>query len=196
MTAQPTYSPAPQTLAPAPAPKRRRTGRIVGFLSAPLVLAAVGAGALFAFGPQTVEPESVEREIVRITETAVQVTPADVTCPEGIEAQAGGTFTCTGTVDSQPVTYWVHQDDDQGNLTITYSRLLRLDAVEQSIAAKVSSDVEVDATVDCGPADRTVTVNAPGQPIDCTATNSADPTDGARLSVTVDAEGDAAYRFV
>jgi hypothetical protein len=45
---------------------------------------------------------------------------------------------------------------------ITYDRLVRLDTVEQILATKVSSAIEVDVTVDCAPAGRTVIVNAPG----------------------------------
>ena len=196
MTAQPTFSPDSPTPAPPPAPSRR-TGRTAGIAVAVLVaLVAIGGTALYLFGAKTLEPESVQKEIVRITEEAVQVTPTDVACPEGITAQAGGTFTCTATVDSRPMTYTVHQDNDDGDLTITYDRLVRLDAVEQSLATTVSSDVEIPVTVDCGPAGRTVVVNAPGQPIDCTATNAADPTDSASMTATVDAEGAAAYQFV
>jgi hypothetical protein len=196
MTAQPTFSPTPQTPASPPAPQRR-TGRVVGIAIAVLaVLAALGGTALYLFGARTLEPESVQKEIVRITEDAVQVTPTDVTCPDGIEARAGGTFTCTATVDSRPMTYSVHQDNDEGDLTITYDRLVRLDSVEQSLATQVSSDVDIPVTVDCGPPGRTVIVNAPGQPIDCTATNASDPTDSASMTATVDAEGTAAYQFV
>ena len=50
--------------------------------------------------------------------------------------------------------------------------------------------------MDCGPADRTVLVNSPGEPISCTATNTSDPADGAQLSATVDADGAVSYRFV
>jgi hypothetical protein len=120
----PGYPPLP------PAPKRS-TGKVVGIVAAVLVLlGGLGAAALFVFGPRTVEPESVQQEIVRITQTAVGVVPADVTCPGEIRAQAGGTFACTATVDGQPVTYDVRQDDDQGHLTITYDRLLKVADVE------------------------------------------------------------------
>ena len=124
------------------------------------------------------------------------MTPTDVTCPDDIEARAGGTFTCTAMVDSRPMTYSVHQDNDEGDLTITYDRLVRLDTVEEGLASEVSSDIEIDVTVDCGPDGRTVIVNAPGQPIDCRATNASDPTDSASMTATVDAEGTPAYQFV
>jgi hypothetical protein len=76
-----------------------------------------------------------------------------------------------------------------------YDRLVRLDSVEQAVAGRVSDALEVPVTVDCAPADRVVLRNTPGQEIDCTATNASDPTDGAELVVTVDADGAAAYRF-
>jgi hypothetical protein len=168
---------------------------VVGIVTALLVvLGGLGAGALYLFGTKTVEPGSVEREIVRITEGAVQVTPADVRCPEGITMQTGGTFTCTALVDSDAVTYWVQQNDDQGNLTITYDRLLRLDALERTVADKLTSDRRVAVAVDCGPTGRAVVRNTPGQEIDCTVTTTSDPNDGTKLTVTVDADGAAAYR--
>jgi len=185
----PGYPPLP------PAPKRS-TGKVVGIVAAVLVLlGGLGAAALFVFGPRTVQPESVQQEIVRITRTAVGVVPADVTCPSEIHAQAGGTFACTATVDGQPVTYDVRQDDDQGHLTITYDRLLKVDEVQGVIAQQVGKDVDVAVNVECPPAGRTVVVNAPGTPIACTATNADDPSDSAAITVTVAADGTPSYEF-
>jgi uncharacterized protein DUF4333 len=198
VTAQPLSPPAPSAHdlpTPSPAP-RRRWGRVLGILVAVLVvLGGLAAGALLLFGTRTVEPGSVQREIVRVTETAVQVTPTDVRCPDGVAMQAGGTFTCTALVDSDAVTYWVEQDDDQGHLTITSDRLLRLDALERTVTDKLASDLDVAATVDCGPTGRTVVRNTPGQEIACTAKSTTDPTDGAALTVTVDADGAVTYRY-
>jgi hypothetical protein len=181
---------------PHPAP-RRSTGTIVGIVAAALVvLGGLGVGALVLFGPRTVDPRSVEQEIVRITRSAVQVVPADVRCPADITAQAGGVFTCTATVDQQPVTYTVRQDDDQGHLTVTYDRLLKLDEVESVVAGQVAKDVEVPVNVGCEPAGRSVVINAPGTPIACTATNANDPSDLAKINVTVAADGTPSYSFV
>ena len=198
--AQPPSFPPPSDPAayfpPLPPAPKRSTGKVVGIVIAVLVLlGGLGAAALFVFGQRTVEPESVQQEIVRITQTAVGVVPADVRCPEEIRAEAGGTFACTATVDGQPVTYNVQQDDDQGHLTINYDRLLKVDEVESVIAQQVGNDVEVAVDVECPPADRTVVVNAPGTPIACTATNATDPSDSAAINVTVAADGTPSYTF-
>jgi Domain of unknown function (DUF4333) len=194
---QPPYGAVPPPAFPPlpPAPKRS-TGKIVGIVAAVLVLlGGLGAAALFVFGPRTVEPESVQSEIVRITQTAVGVVPTDVRCPEEIRAEAGGTFACTASVEGQPVTYDVRQTDDQGTLTITYDRLLKVAEVESVIAQQVGTDVEVPVNVECPPAGRTVVVNAPGTPIACTATNADDPSDSAAINVTVAADGTPSYTF-
>jgi Domain of unknown function (DUF4333) len=219
MTAQPTYAPSPFGAAPVrPTPsrpasprRRRRTGRLSVVAAVLVVLAGLAAVAQhYFFATKTVQPASVQDEVVRVTQAAVQVAPTGVRCPEGIAAQAGATFTCTGAVDGQPVTWWVHQDDDRGGLTVTFDRLLRLDALEQSVATKVSADLRTTVTVDCGPADRTVLRNTPGQDIDCTATRTAapqtgttrpgarktaEPTQTRPMTVTVDEDGVAAYRL-
>jgi len=169
---------------------------IVGIGAAVLVLlGGLAAAALFVFGSRTVDPASVQQEIVRITQTAVGVAPTDVRCPAEIKAQAGGTFDCTATVDGQPVTYTVRQDDDQGHLTINYDRLIKVDDVESVIAQQVGTDVDIAVTVECPPAGRTVVVNAPGTPIACTATNADDPSDSAAITVTVAADGTPGYTF-
>lgn len=194
------YGPGyPPAFTPPPAPPaapRRSTGKTVGIVAAVLVvLGALAGGALLLFGPRSVDPQSVQQEIVRITQTAVQVAPADVRCPDKIKAQAGGTFVCTATVEQQRVTYNVRQDDAKGHLTITYDRILKLADLQSTVADKVGRDVNVPVQVACEPAGRTVVVNAPGTPIPCTATNSADPNDTAKITVNVPADGNPTYTF-
>ena len=186
----------PAPFGPPPAAPRRRTARIIGLVASVLVvLADLGTAALFLFGPRVVEPQSVQDEIVRITRTAVGATPTDLHCPAKIKAQTGGTFTCTGVVDQQPVTYDVRQDDDKGHLTITYDRLIKMTDIESALAAQVGKDVEVAVTISCEPAGRTVVVNKPGAPISCTATNTTNSTDNAKINVTVAADGTPSYTW-
>ena len=64
------------------------------------------------------------------------------------------------------------------------------------MADKVAKDIEVPVTVTCEPAGRSVVVNAPGTPVACTVTNASDPTDNAKITVTVAADGTPAYSFV
>ena len=155
----------PAAYPPLPPAPKRSTGKIVGIVAAVLVLlGGLGAAALFVFGPRTVDPASVQQEIVRITQTAVGVAPADVRCPAEIPAEAGGTFACTATVDGQPVTYDVRQDDDQGHLTINYDRLLKVADVESVIAQQVGKDVDVAVTVECPPAGQHGRRERPGHP--------------------------------
>jgi hypothetical protein len=215
MTAQPTTPippyvapqppaglPYPQSSGPGyppvlPAEPKRSTGKVVGIVASVLVLlAGLGAGALFLFGQRTVEPESVKSEIVRITQTAVAVAPTDIRCPAEIKAEKGGTFVCTATVDGQPVIYDVRQDDDQGNLTINYDRLIKMTELESTVAGQVGKDIDVSVDVACEPAGRTVLVNStPNTPIACTATNKDDSTDSAAITVKVAADGTPSYTF-
>jgi hypothetical protein len=126
----------------------------------------------------------------------IRVVPTRSAPQEEIRAQGGSTFTCTATIDRQPITYTVRQDDGEGHLTISNDRILRLPAVESTVAGLVAEDIDIQVSVGCEPAGRTVLVNSPGTPIPCTATNAADPTDSARITVTVAADGSAAYAFV
>ena len=95
--------PAPPYGAPAPgfgqppAP-RRRTGAIVGaVVAAVLLLGGLAVGALLLFGTRTLNTTEAEREVARVTEEQAGVAPTDISCPEDIKAQAGGTFPCWRT---------------------------------------------------------------------------------------------------
>jgi hypothetical protein len=185
-----TFSPAP-TAPAAPAPRRRRTGRAVGSaLAAVTALAGLGSAVLYLTGQGTIDPASVRDEIVRITEDAVSVAPADVSCPAGIAFAAGSSFTCTGTVEGQEIRYWVHQDDGMGALTITHDRLIRFADLERAVADRLTGG----GTVHCAPAGRTALVSVPGAPLACTAAPADDPASSVALTVTVDEDGTVAYR--
>ena len=183
MTAPPSYRPGPPAAVAANPRHRPGRARIVVLVAAVAVLVVLGAlGLAWAhLSPtQTVDSASVQHEIVRITRDAVQVDAGDVRCPVGITAKAGATFTCTAMVEADPV--------------ITSDRLLRRDAVERAVATKMAADLHADITVRCGPSGRTVVSNTPGEDIDCTATKAGNRA-SAPLTVTVDEDGAATYRF-
>ena len=83
-----------------------------------------------------------------------------------------------------------------GQLTITFTRLLKVADVQSALADKVTKDIDVPVTVTCEPAGHSVLVNAPGTPVACTVTNTSDPTDNAKITATVAADGTPAYSFV
>jgi hypothetical protein len=179
-----------------PAPRKRRTGLVVGGIAgAVVVLGGLGVGALALFGPSTLVTADVESEIVRITQEQAGVPAQGVDCPEDIAVEAGSSVTCTATVDGQPVTFTVTQDDDEGNLTITHARLLPALEVEDAVSAQLSADVGEDVVAVCSAEGQTVIVNDPGTTIPCTAVNVADTTLQAEILVSVDGEGTVAYEF-
>jgi hypothetical protein len=60
---------------------------------------------------------SMESSLKTQLEAKTGITGVTVTCPDGIKAEKGGTFTCTAAAQGQTVTVQVTQTDDQGNVT-------------------------------------------------------------------------------
>jgi hypothetical protein len=82
-----------------------------------VVLAGLAAVALAAC-TKTVNTDGLEQQIAAELEAQAGVTPSSVDCPDDVEAEAGGTFTCTATADDgSTATITVTQQDDQGNLS-------------------------------------------------------------------------------
>jgi Domain of unknown function (DUF4333) len=81
-----------------------------------LVMAALATVALAAC-TKTVNTDALEQQIAAELQAQAGVTPSSVDCPDDVEAEAGGTFTCTATADDgSTATITVTQQDDQGNL--------------------------------------------------------------------------------
>lgn len=193
----PPFPPAAPPFPPAAPPPRRRTGLVVGIVLGVVVL--LGAAAVTAFlllAPARLDVDDVRSEIVRVTQEEVGIVPVDVACPETIDVAAGTVTTCTATLDGQPLSYGVRQDDDRGNLTITHDRTLLVAELETTTAELLSTEVGEEIVVACGSDERTVLVNAPGTPIACGAANVADPSLVAEVTVTVDAEGTLTYEVL
>ena len=196
MTAQPTFSPAPQA-GSAPAPKRR-AGRVVAVvISALVVLAGLGVGALFLFGTKTVDTVSVQQEIDRITRSAVRGRAGRRAVPGGHRGTGGRHVHLHGD-GRRPAGHLLGPPERRPGEPDRHLRpLLRLDSVEASLADTVSQAVDVAVTVDCGPAGRTVLVQLPRRaPSPAPRPHASDQADGAQLSATIDADGAVSYRFV
>ncbi|MGY1705367.1 DUF4333 domain-containing protein [Geodermatophilus sp. SYSU D00697] len=201
-SAQPVHAPSPYgppagSGAPQPPAPRRRTGAVIGSIAGVLVVAGLVVGGLLLFGPRTLDTAEVERQIAALTEEQVGVAAADVSCPEDVDAEAGGTFSCTGTLDGQEVSFTVEQIDDEGNVQISGDdTLVVVAAVEESVAQQVGAEAGVDAVATCDAGGRSVLVDPAGTPIPCTVTNATDSTDSADVLATVDEAGAVSYEFV
>jgi hypothetical protein len=80
------------------------------------VLAVLVAVALAAC-TRTVNTDALEQQIAAELQAQANVTASSVDCPDDVEAEAGGTFTCTATADDgSTATITVTQQDDEGNL--------------------------------------------------------------------------------
>ena len=66
------------------------------------VLAVLAAGALAACGTSTIVPEGAARSVVDVVSSQTGFRPADVRCPDGVEAEVGGRFQCRFTGPEGP----------------------------------------------------------------------------------------------
>jgi hypothetical protein len=192
----PDYGPPAGGSAPAPAP-RRRTGAIVGgILAAVLVLGGLVVGALVWFGSSTLDTAEAERQIGQLTADQTGVAPTDLSCPADIEAESGATFTCTASLEDQPISFTVTQTDDEGNVQIASDNtFVQVDVVEASLDEQVGELAGVVVISTCDTDGRSVLVDAVGTPIPCFVDNAADATDTAEVLATVDESGAVSYEF-
>jgi hypothetical protein len=192
----PVYGPPPGGYAPAPAPRRRRTGLVVGAIVAGvLLLGGLVVGALLLFGTKTLESADVEREITRITAEQAGVAPTEVSCPGGIEAEASATFSCTASLEDQPVSFTVRQTDDEGNVRVeSDNTFVHVDVVEASLDQQLGDLSGVVVITSCDTGGRSVLVDAVGVPIPCFVDNAADATDTIQVEAFVDEAGDVSYQ--
>lgn len=166
-------------------PKSGSAGKIIGIVIGVIVLlGGLGFGALILFGKPLLDETKVQTEIVRITQEATGVAPTDVKCPSDIKLEAGATSTCTATLDGQPVSYTVKQDDDKGNVHINSSGFVAVDKIESVLVQRMKERAQVDVTADCA-GGKKVVVGGPGTKVECTVTNTADPSDTLNVTGTV-----------
>ncbi|MGY1708411.1 DUF4333 domain-containing protein [Geodermatophilus sp. SYSU D00758] len=195
---QPPFGAPPAGWGQPPAPRRKRTGAIVGSIVA--ALAAIGGlvvGAIFLFGATTIDTAEAERQIAALTEDQVGLAATGVECPEDVEARAGNTFTCTATLDGQETSFTVEQTDGEGNVEFTSDHTYTLVAdVEGFLADEIGAQAGVEAVATCEAEGRTVLVGATQAPLACTVTNATDATDSVDVAAEVDDTGTVSYEVL
>jgi hypothetical protein len=183
--------------APAPGfghqepPRKKRTGLIVGSIVGALVLIGGAViGALVLFGPKTLDQADVERGVTQLAEKSFGVAPQDVSCPADIEARSGGTFSCTGTLDGQKVSFTGTQTDDGGHYTVTSDNtVVPVSKVEERVSQEVQEQTDIEVTTSCDTGGRTVLVDPDDEQLSCTVTNTGDSTDTLDVTATVASDG-------
>ena len=135
------------------------------------------------------DPASLQKEVVRVTVNEVAVEPTAVQCPSDVKFEKGATFTCSATLQGQPLTYRITQTDGEGGLNIAHDRVLSVNEVSDQLTAQLTRDVGEEVVAVCGTDGQTVIVNAPGTPINCGAANAANPDRNAPVTVQVDGNG-------
>jgi hypothetical protein len=179
---------------PQPAPRRRTGVVIAATVAAVLVLGGLVVGALLLFGTKTLDTAEAERQIAQLTEDEAGVAPTDVSCPEDIEAQAGATFSCSASLEAQPISFTVTQTDDDGNVQINgENTFVDVAAVEASLNEQWSEAAGVAVVSTCDVDGHSVLVDAVGTPISCTVANAEDASDSVEVAATVDANGAVSY---
>ncbi len=154
------------------------------------VLCAAAALALFVTGcSQTIDGSDVEREVAAGVDD-LQSVEVEVSCPDDIEAEDGGTFTCTAT-DSEGTEMDVNvvQQDADGNVEWTMD-VLNLELVEDALAPEVSVEIGTDVAIECP---RVLVSSEQGSTIDCQATDSEG--EGVIRITTTDDEGNVEWEL-
>jgi hypothetical protein len=180
--------------APPPAPKKR-TGLVVGsIIGALVVVAGLVVGALIVFGKTTINTAEAEKQIAQLTQDQAGIAATDVSCPTDVEAKAGDTFTCTASLDGQPVTFTITQKDDQGNVNIALdNNFVVISQLEDLLSQQVAADAGVEVTSSCDGQGHSVLVDGIGTQIACTVTNASDSSLSIDVLATVDADGNLSY---
>jgi hypothetical protein len=159
-----------------------------------VVLGVLAVGALLLFGTKTLDTVEAERQITQMTEEQAGVAPTDVSCPAEIEAESGATFTCTASLEDQPMSFTVTQTDDDGNVRVDSDNdFVDIATVEASLDQQWGELTGVDVVSTCDADGHSVLVDGIGAPIPCTVTNALDAADSVEITATVDGSGAVSY---
>jgi Domain of unknown function (DUF4333) len=136
---------------------------------------AVGCGKeLDAAGPEQAIKDAVERNY--------RVPVTDVSCPDGVDVEEGGTFQCEVELPDDILTATVTQTDDDGRVEYELAQqVLTRESVGKAIAEEYNA-----RSVNCGARD--YWVSRPGESFRCRAKDDTGST-GVVLVTIRDTEG-------
>jgi hypothetical protein len=180
---------------PPTPPLRSRTGAIIGAVVAGiLLLGGLAVGAVLLFGTKTLDSAKAEHLISQATEDQSGVRPTDVSCPSDIEAEAGATFSCSASLEGQPISFTVTQSDDDGNVEVdSVNTFVDIATVEASLTQQLGEVAGVEVVSVCHVNGHSVLVDGVGMPVPCTVSNAEDDTDSVEVTATVDEDGTVSY---
>jgi Domain of unknown function (DUF4333) len=191
------FGPPPAGLGRPPAPRRRIGAVIAAVVAGVLVLGGLVVGAIFLLGTKTLDTAEAERQIAQLTEEQAGVAPTDVSCPADIGAEAGATFTCSASLEGQPLSFTVTQTDDDGTIRITSDNsFVDIATVEASLTQQLGEAAGVEVVSTCDAGGHSVLVDGIATPIACTVTNAEDASDSVDVTATVDESGTVSYEVV
>lgn len=135
--------------------------------------ALVAAGGLLAAcgtaGGRRFDVLGAERQIAADLATRTSLPIPAVHCPAKVTVKRGRTFTCTTSLDGQPLTLKVTLTNAQGAFTSQpLEAVLLVSKAVKAMQDGIDRQTGEKATVDCG--QRTVLVAHPGDNFTCTAT--------------------------
>jgi hypothetical protein len=178
----------------APAPRKSRTGLVVGIVVGVVVLAGLAVGAVFLFGSKSLDTAKAQTKIAELTKQQIGITPTDVSCPADVDLKSGTTFQCTAKLDGQAISYTVKETDDKGNVRVdSDNNLVLVSKVEESLGKQVGDQAGVQATATCDTGGKKVLVDSADKPISCTVTNAEDSSDTLDVQATVDSDGNVSW---
>lgn len=129
-----------------------------------LLLTPIAALALTGC-TKTIDAGKVEEEISKAVRVQAGVPVKEVSCPENVKAEKGGTFTCTVTAkDGTKGDVQVVQSDGDGNVKFN-APFIHMDEAEGSVVEQINAQVKDagEITVDCPD----IVIGEPGAPFTC-----------------------------
>lgn len=118
---------------------------------------------------RTIDGTSAGRQIASSLGARLDIAAPHVACPSGVTARAGQRFSCTATIDGQPLTVDATVTGSTGQFQpVLTAAVIVVAHAETLLAGEVSHQVGARASVTCDPAPALL-VERPGQHFACTA---------------------------